>query len=44
MDEHLDGAEEWDNEIVWTADEDLDDATSPSAAAPFYRDTEPLAD
>jgi hypothetical protein len=45
MDEHLDGAEEWDNEIVWSADEDQDATTGkPSAAVPFYRDTEPLTD
>jgi hypothetical protein len=42
MDEYLAGAEKWDNEIVWSADEDQDANGNPSAAASFYRDTEPL--
>jgi hypothetical protein len=41
MDEYLPGAEAWDNEIVWTEDDDYDEtgtpATSPSVAAAFYR-------
>jgi hypothetical protein len=41
MDEYLPGAEAWDNEIVWTENDDYDEtgtpAPSPSVAAAFYR-------
>jgi hypothetical protein len=41
MDDYLPGAEPWDNEIVWTVDDDYDEtgtpASNPSVAAAFYR-------
>jgi hypothetical protein len=47
MDEHLPGAEEWDNEVVWSAEDDCDERgqpkASPSAAAAFRAGTEPLS-
>jgi len=46
MDDYLPGAEDWDNEIVWTIDNDYDEngepAPTPSVAQAFYRDTAPL--
>jgi hypothetical protein len=41
MAEHLPGTEAWDNEIVWTEDDDYNEtgtpASNPSVAAAFYR-------
>lgn len=48
MDDYLPGAEPWDNEIVWTVDDDYDaagqPAPRPSVAAAFYRAAEPLSE
>jgi hypothetical protein len=48
MDEHLLGAETWDNEITWAIEDDCDDlgipSANPSAAAAFRRATTPLDD
>jgi hypothetical protein len=42
MDEYLPGAEDWDNEIVWTEDDD-EAQTAPSATSAFYRDAAPAS-
>lgn len=48
MDEYLPGAEPWDNEIVWTIDNDYDEngepPPTPSVAAAFHYDTAPLGE
>jgi hypothetical protein len=48
MDEFVPGAEPWDNEIVWTVEDDYDEhgqpARTPSVAAAFGRATAPLDD
>jgi hypothetical protein len=46
MDDYLSGSEEWDNEIVWTINDDYDEdgepSPTPSVAAAFHYDTAPL--
>lgn len=46
MDEYLPGAESWDNEIVWTIDDDYNEngepSPTPSVAAAFHHDAAPL--
>jgi hypothetical protein len=48
MDEFVPGAEPWDNELVWTVDDDYDEhgqpARTPRVAAAFGRATAPLGD
>jgi hypothetical protein len=46
MDDYLPGCEDWDNEIVWTTNDDYDEngepSPTPSVAAAFHYDTAPL--
>ena len=46
MDAHLPGAEDWDNCVYWTADDDeaLDSGREPYAAVPFWADCARIVD